>query len=106
MNLRDRLIGALESGARTATEVGAALGISRSDASDMLAYLALRGAVFSRVALRDRGASFWRYGPLDAPDILVERRARVERMRGWAPAALVEMRRASTDDARRNTLFL
>ena len=99
MSLADRLVAALESGARTATEVAAIVGLSRNDASTMLAYLALKGAIFARIAKRGlaRGlpTSYWRYGPLDAPDILAERTARVERMREWAPASLRDQRRAS-----------
>ncbi len=88
----DRLIAAaVRIGAETLREISVQTGLPLQVASGNLAALTRQGVFHRDQVVRD-GRLVYRYRMPTAPDVLCERLARVERMRGWTPAALAAMR--------------
>ncbi len=89
------IIAAVRLGHQTSAEIAAQLRMSQNAITANLANLTRAGLLWRTPGSPVSHRNYYRYRLMDAPDVLEERRARVERMRGWAPAALAEMRRAS-----------
>jgi hypothetical protein len=81
----DRVLAAVAAGADTPRKLARALGVIDQRAGDVLAYLALKGALF-RVTVRPQSRGHSVGHRYQIPDSALVRRAwRVERMRAWIP---------------------
>jgi hypothetical protein len=86
---------AVRIGCESVFQIAAQLGIETRRVTTVVCWMTRTGALYRTPTYGGPGEPVWRYRLPDAPDVLAERRARVERMREWAPSALEEMRRAS-----------
>ena len=86
------VLAAVRIGCRTLPEIAKQLGLQQARVSPVLFRMMLTGKLY-RTKDAGNGRPIFRYILPDSPEGLAERRARVERMREWAPAALEEMRR-------------
>jgi hypothetical protein len=97
MTHADHVLDAIKDGVQTLWQIADYLGVHPKQISGVLFCLAREGHVY-RTTMPSPTRSdrvVFRYRFHDDPEVVLERQARVERMREWIPSALAEMRRAS-----------
>ena len=95
MTHEQAITAAVRIGCESVFQIAAQLGLETNRVASVVSTMTRTGALY-RTPTRGRpGEPVWRYRLPTAPDVLVERRARVERMREWAPAALEKLRRTA-----------
>ena len=89
------ILAAVRVGNQTSAEIAMAIGRKQVEIIQTLMVLTRIGCLYRTSIVRE-GRIFvcYRYRLPNAPDVVAERRARVERMREWHPARLHEMKNA------------